>query len=80
MNKDLVLLIKCPSHPARPDGTCDRCYHAVNCNRMNNGWGARYAWTPEGVLVSWQTYEPRMSWFGPDAFMGVTLREGWTGE
>jgi hypothetical protein len=79
MTKDLVLLIRCPGHPARPDEKCDRCYHAVTCNRMNNGWGWRHAVSPEGVAYAWQVYEPLNSWFGPDAFMGVTLRKDWGG-
>ena len=55
MSSDLVLLFTCPVHPARPDFSCSQCYHAVDCSRMNKGWGARY--------------QPVMSWFGPDAFI-----------
>ncbi len=83
----LSIMIKCDRHPRRPETGCGRCEHAVTCNRMNNGWGTRYATTPEGFLVTWETYEPRLSWFGSDAFIGssgavlprVTVREDWEG-
>jgi hypothetical protein len=75
----LAIMLTCNLHVRHPEPGCGRCEHAINCNRVNHGWGIRYDTTPEGFTVTWQVYEPRLSWFGPDAFMGVTLREGWEG-
>lgn len=79
MGTSLVLLIRCPDHQRHPVAGCLRCHDAIDMNRMNQGWGTRWEQTPGGEWVSWETYQPRMSWFGPDAFISVIINGEWSG-
>lgn len=70
MSKDLVALVRCWAHWQHPDrtGRCQQCRHAISLNRVRNGWGMHYEFV-EGLLITWETYQPITSWSGPDAFM-----------
>lgn len=70
MNAELVHLIKCRYHRQHPRHWCAECSRAINLNKINNGWWISLTITPQGDTIIWETYQPRISWFGPEAFCG----------